>query len=250
VSIDVTWLSVFADVPASRSETALAFWEAVTATHAGTPAGDDDEFIPLESPGGDRYLWLQRVGRDTGGWHPDLSVRDVPSSVRQAVQCGARIRSESDDVVVLETPAGQPFCLARDDRRARRRPPAPDWPTGRSLADQLCLDIPAARYDEETEFWANLTGWPRYPTRASEFRRLNPPGTLPVQFLLQRLGDDDTDGARAHLDMSADDPDAEAARHEALGAITTLVTDGWTTLRDPVGLTYCVTHRRPGEPAR
>jgi hypothetical protein len=53
--------------------------------------------------------------------------------------------------VVLATPAGQPFCFVREGgTEPRRRPPAPEWETGRSLADQLCLDIPAGRYDAET----------------------------------------------------------------------------------------------------
>lgn len=250
MSLEVIWLSVFADVPAARLATAAAFWTAVTGTTAADPKGKDAEFIPLVPPEGDGFLWLQRVGRGDGGWHPDLHVRDVVAARRLATDCGARVVAEVADLLVLHTPAGQPFCLVGDDRPQRRRPPVPQWPSGHSLADQLCLDIPAARYDEETGFWTALTGWSSGTTDRSEFRRLNPPGALPVQFLLQRLGADDTAGARAHLDMSADDPDAEVARHEGLGATTSRVTEGWTTLADPVGLTYCVTRRRPGTPPR
>jgi Glyoxalase-like domain len=250
VSVAVTWLSVFADVPAARLAPACRFWAAITGTTAGAPKGENGEFTPLRTPDGDGFLWLQRVGRDDGGWHPDLHVRDVAGARQLAIDCGAKVVSDAADLVALQTPAGQPFCLVGDDRPQRQRPPAPAWPSGRSLADQLCLDIPAAGYEDDTQFWTALTGWPSSSTDLPEFRRINPPGALPVQFLLQRLGDDDTAGARAHLDMSADDRGAEVARHEALGATIVNVTDGWTTLTDPVGLTYCVTGRRPGMPAR
>lgn len=252
MSLEVTWLSVFADVPATRFATSLAFWQEITATTAGAPAGEDGEFTPLVPRDGDHFLWLQRVNRDDGGWHLDLHVRDVATAARHAADCGARVVRDAAELVVLETPAGQPFCLVQDDRDGlRRRPPAPEWAAGRSLADQLCLDIPAARYDAETEFWTLLTGWRRSATNRPEFGRLNPPAALPVQFLLQRLGDDvDASGPRAHLDMAAEDTDAEVVRHAALGATTVGVHEGWTTLRDPVGLVYCVTRRRPGEPPR
>jgi predicted enzyme related to lactoylglutathione lyase len=251
VSTEITWLSIFGDVPAARFSYALAFWEQITNSAAGAAAGESGEFTPLEPRDGDRFLWLQRVGRDDGGWHPDLHVPDLAGAVDRAVELGGRIVRDSPDLIVLETPGGQPFCLARDDRpRARCRPEPPQWPSGRSLTDQLCLDIPADRYDRETEFWTALTGWRTARSDAPEFRRLDPPGTLPVQFLLQRLGAEDIAGPRAHVDLSADNRDAEVARHESLGATVRQVCEGWTTLHDPAGLIYCVTRRPPGHPPR
>lgn len=245
---EITWLSIFADVPAAQYAIACAFWQEVTATTAGAPAGDDREFTPLVPAADDGFFWLQRVHRDDGGWHPDLHVRNVAEAARHAVDHGARPVQETADLVVLETPAGQPFCLVRDGRaQPRQRPPTPEWGSGRSLADQLCLDIPAGEYDADAAFWAELTGWSPAETNAPEFRRLSPPGGQPVQFLLQRLGAEDAVGPRAHLDMAADDADAEVLRHHALGATTVGARAGWTTLHDPVGLTYCVTRRRPGD---
>jgi hypothetical protein len=241
----VAWLSVFADVPVDRLERAQRFWECATATSAGTPSGAHGEFVPLEPERGDRYLWLQRVERDTTGWHPDLHVRDLDRAVARARDCGARIVRAAEVLVALATPAGQPFCLVREEDPARERPPAPAWDGRRSVADQLCLDIPAGTYESETAFWRALTGGQPSTSGRPEFQRLRPPGELPVQFLLQRLGADDGGVARAHLDMSADDPAAEVARHQSLGATVVRETDGWTTLVDPVGLTYCVTHRTP-----
>jgi hypothetical protein len=277
VTLDAVWLSVFADVPPDRFAASLEFWQRATGTISGGPAGDDGEFTPLVPPEGDRYLWLQRLEKGSAGWHPDLHVSDLARATRHAIVCGAQQTDERRDLAVFRTPAGQPFCLVAETpaetapqaaadpagesapepaaeaaahRGERQRPDPPTWQHGRSLADQLCLDIPADRFDEEVEFWTTLTQWPMATTRRPEFRRINPPGKLPVQFLLQRLGDDDADGARAHLDMSADDPDAEVSRHVELGATVVNPDEGWTTLRDPGGLTYCVTRRRPGEPRR
>ncbi len=65
-------------------------------------------------------------------------------------------------------------------------------------------------------------------------------------MLLQRL-DDEQPAVSAHLDLSCEDRDAVSAWHASLGAEVVERTDGWTVMRDPVGLTYCNTGRRPGE---
>jgi hypothetical protein len=251
VGLELRWLCVFGDVPAPAFALSARYWSAVSGAGVGAPAGDEGEFVPLEPAAGDAYLWLQRVGRELPGWHPDFLVTDVAAAAEHAQACGARLLVAGDPLTVLESPAGQPLCLYAHDGPSRTRPPAPTWPgVGRSLADQLCLDIPSEAYEPECAFWSELTGWPVVYTGAPEFRRLNPPGELPVQFLLQRLGADDADGMRAHLDMSADAPAAEVARHVALGGAVVAEFAHWTTLRDPAGLLYCVTHRRPYEPSR
>jgi glyoxalase superfamily protein len=51
--------------------------------------------------------------------------------------------------------------------------------------------------------------------------------------------------ARAHVDFSSDNVEAERRRHELLGASTVRIAEHWTTLRDPVGLEYCITDRDP-----
>jgi hypothetical protein len=65
------------------------------------------------------------------------------------------------------------------------------------------------------------------------------------QLCLDIPFDEYVERVRAHLDMSADAPDAEVARHEALGATVVHVAAPGTTLHDPAGLVYCATHRRP-----
>lgn len=243
--MDIRWLSLFADVPADRTDAARAFWTAVTGATSGSPSGEHGEYLPLVPADGDRFLWLQRIGSDTPGWHPDLHVPDVSVAATAAVEAGARIVRHADGLTTAHTPGGQPFCLVEENARRERHRPAPTVAaTGRSLVDQLCLNIPHRRFEAECAFWAGLTGWPRGGV-SGEFDRLAVPAELPVRFLLQRLGPDDRGPARAHADLAAEDRPAEVARHAGLGADVVRVAEHWTTLRDPAGLVYCVTDRQP-----
>ena len=84
------------------------------------------------------------------------------------------------------------------------------------------------------------------PASSPEFSRLVHRSQSPLALLVQRLGDDDGGThARAHLDLSTDDVDAEVARLRALGAELLRRGDGSITLRDPVGLPFCVTADHP-----
>ena len=246
--MEISWLSAFADVPEPQVPAALEFWAAVTGSSPREAAGDHDEYLPLAGDGEDPYLWLQRVRRPalSGGWHPDLYVADPAVAARRATELGAGVVREVPGLIVLGTPAGQPFCLVRHEGERRRARPR-RWPDGQhSLLDQICLDIPAPAFDAECEFWAALTGWPR--GRASgEFVNLVRPASVPVRILLQRLGSDDPGPARAHADLACDDRPAEVHRHVELGAEPVRVAEHWTTLRDPAGLVYCVTDRDPFE---
>jgi catechol 2,3-dioxygenase-like lactoylglutathione lyase family enzyme len=245
-TLDVRWLSLFADVPAVSIDAASRFWATATGWAAGEPSGDDGEFLPFEPADGDRYLWLQRVARPagSGGWHLDVHVPDRFAGVDAATAAGADVVRAGTDHVALASPSGLPFCLADDDGRERTRPAAP---SGHGLVDQLCIDIPAPVFEEECEFWARMTGWARTGSDLAEFDRLDVPLALPVRILLQRLGIDDTGGVRAHADIAAGgNRFTEVERHEELGAKLLGPGNGWTTLRDPAGLLYCITDRAPG----
>jgi hypothetical protein len=244
--LDVRWISVFADVPARRADLAQAFWSAVSGWTPGAPEGDEAEFLPLEPADGDRYLWLQRLETGEPAWHLDLHVPDLDRAQQQAASLGARPTRRDPSIAVLRTPAGQPFCLVAETVATRTRSAWAEWPQGQhSFVDQLCLDIPAERFDDEADFWATLTGWPRSDGGRAEFDRITPPATLPIKLLLQRLGGDDG-VARAHVDLACDRRPVEVARHEVLGA--RVVGDlpwRWTVMRDPAGLTYCITDHPP-----
>jgi hypothetical protein len=99
-------------------------------------------------------------------------------------------------------------------------------------------------------FWRTATAWRWSEGSGDEFAgKLYPPAGSSVQLLLQRLGSDDPATAvRAHIDLGADDIEAEATRLVGLGAERLERGRGWIVLRDPVGMVFCVTGNSPDNP--
>jgi hypothetical protein len=107
---------------------------------------------------------------------------------------------------------------------------------------KVVIDVPPADHDRELAFWRDATGLelPRYSL--GEYSG----GPLPGHdfwLLVQRL---DSGSPRVHLDMHTDDPDAEVARLERLGAERVRYVHHWWVLRDPAGLLFCVLPAEPG----
>jgi hypothetical protein len=241
------WITAFLDLPEETYEAGADFWSAVTGYARSPQRGAEGQFATLVPPDGLSYLRLQRLGEGPR-IHLDVHVDDPASAARRAEQLGAApVDQPYRDVKVMRSPGGFVFCFVSEEGDGRRPPPTP-WPSGRtSYVDQVCLDIPPSRYDDELAFWATLTGWQRRdPSPGSEFGRVTGPPDQPLFMLLQRL-DDEQDAVTAHLDWSASDHEAEVAAHEVAGAEVRGRFEGWTVLSDPAGLTYCITRRRPGD---
>ena len=240
--MSIVWVTAFLDSPPETAAASEVFWTALTGTTMSERRGDRAEFASLVPDPGDACLRVQEVVQSVpGGLHLDLHTDDVPALAARAEELGATASYPEPGLVVCGSPGGLSFCVVGEPGGTV---PAPQqWQGGRSLVDQVCLDIPPSRYDEETAFWQSLTGWSRVD--AGEFERLVRPPELPLAFLLQRL-DDEQPTATAHLDLSCDDRDAETARQQALGADVVRRTQGWTVMRDPAGRRYCNTGRRPG----
>lgn len=235
------WLTAFLDLPAPVHEAGTRFWLAATGGTLSPVRGAGGEFATVLPADGDAYLRVQRLAPDAPARvHVDLHVDDVAGAVRAAEALGARRLHEAGHVVLV-SPGGLVFCVV-EHRGEARRPRQRDG----ALLDQVCLDIPAARYESECVFWAELTGWPQVPETPEEFTALARPDAMPLRVLLQRLGEPDGP-VRAHLDWAAGpDRDAVVARHEAWGARVERRRRGWVVLVDPAGLRYCVTARDPG----
>ena len=84
-----------------------------------------------------------------------------------------------------------------------------------SRLSKIVIDVPAADHDRELAFWSGATGLPlaQYD-RHPEYHGAELPGHE-MGLLVQRLGDGP---GRVHLDIHTDDPAAEMARLEKLGA--------------------------------
>lgn len=236
----IRWVTGFLDTPSREAE---PFWLAVTGTVLSPRRGPGGVFATLLPREGDACLRVQVVGDAPARAHLDLHVEDLPAAAAAVTGLGAVVTSAEDGLVVLRSPAGIAFCLV--EWAGERALPAPvRWPGGQaSLVDQVSLDIPAASYAREAEFWAAVTGWQRRASDLPQFSFLQAAGPMPLRLLLQRTGGRQ---AGVHLDLACDDVDAEVDRHTALGAVVVRRVPGdWTTLRDPVGREYCVTARPP-----
>jgi hypothetical protein len=107
----------------------------------------------------------------------------------------------------------------------------------------IVVDAPPDQHDAQLAFWQGAVGrdLPRF-TEHPEYHGAQLPGHS-IELLVQRLGEG---AARVHLDIQADDVDAEVARLEALGATRVVKSGSWQVLRDPAGLVFCVVPARPG----
>jgi hypothetical protein len=234
------WLTAFIDLPADRFEEQVAFWQGVTGLGLSSRRGDAGQFATLVPDDSDAWLRVQRLDAGEPRIHLDLHADDPVGLRDRATGLGATVVDESD-VIVMTSPGGLEFCAVTG---AESRTPRPRrWDGHRSLTDQVCLDFPETMFDDEAHFWAQLLDRELRPSPGyDEFARLvRQPGD-PIRILLQRVGDGP---ARAHLDLATDNRDAEVDRIRGLGATQVRRTDGWTTLRDPAGMEFCVTDRDP-----
>ena len=242
--LPITWMHAFVDVPAEHVDRARAFWSKVTGWPVGDPWPGHPEFASLAPPDGAPYLHVQTIGGPPRV-HLDL-VGDPDRDTDRLERLGATRGARHEAWQVMSSPSGLPFCVC-DEQWPHRRPGATAWPDGhRSRLVQLCVDVPADRYDIELAFWRAATGWADEEVDAPEFHRLVHRSESPLQLLVQRLGrDDGGQHARAHLDLGTDDLDAEVARVRSLGANVLWANDGFIALRDPLGLAFCVTGNDP-----
>ena len=112
-----------------------------------------------------------------------------------------------------------------------------------SRLSKVVIDVPPADHDRELAFWTAATGQPlaRFD-RHPEYHGAALHGQ-DLWLLIQRLGEGQ---ARVHIDIHTDDPAAEMARLEKLGAQLVQQVHFWWVMRDPAGLPFCILPERPG----
>jgi Glyoxalase-like domain len=112
-----------------------------------------------------------------------------------------------------------------------------------SRLSKVVIDVPPADHDRELAFWSAAAGQPlaRFD-RHPEYHGAALHGQ-DLWLLIQRL---DEGQARVHIDIHTDDPAAEMARLEKLGAQLVQQVHSWWVMRDPAGLPFCIIPERPG----
>lgn len=236
------WIVALLDFAPEHYASAVAHWQRLTGYQLTGPVGDHDEFQGLRPPDHPTCVALQRLREGTDRVHVDLHVQDPRTAAGAAVEAGATMITDDPECEVLRSPGGLIFCFVADPSSGPA--PATTWADGhRSIADQICIDIPAEHWSAETAFWSTITGWAVSPSDAPEFASLERPDALPLRILLQRL-DEPTGAVRAHIDWATDDRELETQRHLALGSEVVNRTDGWTVMTGAGGV-YCITDRLP-----
>lgn len=238
----IRWLTAFLDTPRSHSAEGQVpqFWCAVTSGSLSPRRGE--RFVTVIPPDGDAVLRLQRTDGGRPGTHLDLHVDNPAATVAMLASSGATVLDKTfDDVTVLSSPAGIVFCVvAAQDERTR---PSPTGTGGiASAVDQVCIDIPAGRYEPEVRWWEAFTGWQLSNGSIPGFRVLERPPDVALRILLQRIDDGP---AGMHLDLASSDRAGCVAEHVRRGATRLREGDRWTVLTDPSGRAYCITDRDP-----
>jgi hypothetical protein len=109
--------------------------------------------------------------------------------------------------------------------------------THRMMLREIVIDVPTHRLGEAKAFWAGALDTETAPLKDyTEFIALRDPAARCVVGI-QDVG---SDGPRYHVDIEADDVEAEAARLVRLGATELARHRSWVVLQDPLGLLLCV----------
>jgi len=117
------------------------------------------------------------------------------------------------------------------------------------------VTIDAVDADPIASFWESALGYERLYERGPYIVLGPPPGDERPRLVIQRVDTVTSDKTPVHMDLRVDDPDAEVARLQALGASIGWVVDEtdagfirWTTMADPQGMLFCVCPARKERP--
>jgi predicted enzyme related to lactoylglutathione lyase len=113
----------------------------------------------------------------------------------------------------------------------------------RSRIAAFVIDCKADDVDTAAEFWSQALGRPVVKAEPSDpsYRELASPDAEPM-ILVQRVDHD----SRIHLDIEADDLEAEAKRLEALGAKRVAFVKRWWVMEAPTGQRFCIVNPQRG----
>ena len=100
----------------------------------------------------------------------------------------------------------------------------------------IIIDCRTDDLDSAAAFWGGALGWPEQPREGNDRYAVfeTPPNETVVE--VQRVDH----GSRVHIDIEADDIDAEATRLEALGARRVEAVRTWLVMEAPTGQRFCV----------
>ncbi len=104
----------------------------------------------------------------------------------------------------------------------------------RSRLGCIVIDCTADRVEEAARFWAAALGGEYELDGEGKYAEISDQGEIKV--LVQAVGHE----PRVHIDLEADDKEAEVARLERLGARIVARIKRWVVMEAPTGHRFCV----------
>lgn len=118
----------------------------------------------------------------------------------------------------------------------------------RSRLAGFVIDCQGGNHDAAADFWSRALGLPPGETHVDGQARYTALTGTPAALHVEVQQVDHP--SRVHLDIEADDIDAEAARLEALGATRIGFVKPWWVMQAPSGQRFCVVRmKHPGQGA-
>lgn len=234
----------------AHPERVAEFWSALL-DYEHAPAGDS--WTAKDPRGEGTALLFNRMAKSETielPIHLDINVPDREAELQRLLGLGAKlvetkshaIGELSETWTVMRDPEGNGFCI--------QSPPQVQQRYIGNVTFSCAEPIPLGR------FWAAVLDWPEEPIDPSFVQQLLDAGmdereresfyvtretaTSRPRFLFQRREKSRPDSYPIHLDLSADDREAEVERLIGLGARVEQVKPTHTIMRDPEWNPFCV----------
>lgn len=226
------------DCQSDDHEAAAHFWsQALRLPRGETYQDGDARYTELTQAPGGLHVEVQQVTH-TSRVHLDIESDNLDAEADRLEQLGARRVGLVKRWWVMEAPTGQRFCIVRM-RDAKRGADAVQNAAANSRLAGFIIDCQTDDLTAASTFWSQALGLAvtvKDDGGVGLYDRLqNTRGGLHVE--VQKV----EHPSRVHLDIAAQDVEAEALRLEALGARrVTCMYERWWVMEAPTGQRFCV----------
>lgn len=229
-------------------DTAARFWsEALGLPLLDPDEGGEGRYAVFGSGPGGLHVEVQCVEHESR-LHLDIEADDIDAEAAALEALGAtRLAKPHGRWWVMQAPTGHRFCVVRKRPAEAPSPPrdARTSPAHHSSLIALVIDCQAESLAPALAFWSAALGRGIANPDQDGDGRYAELETAPDEpfLLLQRV----EHAPRVHLDIEADDLDAEVARLQALGATREGFCKRWWVMRAPTGHRFCVVGQQPAK---
>jgi predicted enzyme related to lactoylglutathione lyase len=224
---------------------AAAFWSGALGLPIEDPdEGGDGRYALLGAGPGGLHVEVQSVEHPSR-LHLDIEADDIDAEADALEALGAtRVANPHGRWWVMQAPTGHRFCLVRKrDREFPSRARRSTLPLRHhSVLIALVIDCQVESLAPALAFWSAALKRPIASHDQDGDGRYGELESAPeeVFVLVQKVGH----APRVHLDLQADDLEAEVARLEKLGATRESFVKRWWVMQAPTGHRFCVVRQQ------